>query len=198
MVKNILHLFIVQLPLYSIPAYQSYYNKKSHQNPEANTQLHFNNKTTPKLHGGKNGGLNGLKLKSRRRACFGVRQGACPGLVLGTGEALVLGAWVEVAGLSRREGVNAAAPCLAPKGSTASLRSAPTCQEEECGCRGCLCYYRFFWNSYAGSLRVLLKRLSKTFRIVEILICPEVIEPAAHYVKICINCLWNWCPCKWS
>lgn len=28
MVKNILHLFIVQLPLYSIPAYQSYYNKK--------------------------------------------------------------------------------------------------------------------------------------------------------------------------
>lgn len=138
MVKTILQLFIVQLPLYSIPAYQSCNNKKSHQTPEVNMQLHFSNKTTPQLRGGKNGVLNGLKLNSHRRVRFG------PGLAPGAGEAFALGARVEAAGLSRREGVNAAAPCPAPKGSAASLRSAPTCQEEECGCRGCLCYYRFF------------------------------------------------------
>lgn len=28
--------------------------------------------------------------------------------------------------------------------------------------------------------------------------CPEVREPASHFVKICINCLCGRCPCKWS
>jgi len=38
--------------LYSIPTYQSYHSKKTHQKPEVNTQLYSDNNTTPQLHGG--------------------------------------------------------------------------------------------------------------------------------------------------
>lgn len=40
---------------------------------------------------------------------------------------------------------------------------------EECERFGCLCHYRLFWNIYAGSGGVLLKRLSKMFTTVQIL-----------------------------
>ena len=100
MVKTILHLFIVQLPLYSIPAYQSYHSRKSHQNPEVNTQLYFNNKTTPQLQGGKNGVSNGLKLNYHRRRYFSLKQRAYPGpvslLTPSAGKAFLFSAWVEV------------------------------------------------------------------------------------------------------
>lgn len=117
-VKTILRLFIVQLPLYSIPAYQSYHSKKkSHQNPEANTQLYFSNKTTPQLQGGTNGVLNGLKLNYHRRVYFSLKQRPCPGpislLTPGAGKAFLFSAWVEVVWLSRREGVNTAVLCQA-------------------------------------------------------------------------------------